>query len=33
MIKSLKKFSIFLASVALLVGLQSEAFAAKNLEL
>ena len=30
MIKSLKKFSIFLASVALLVGLQSEAFAAKK---
>ena len=30
MIKSLKKFSIFLASIALLVGLQSEAFAAKK---
>ena len=30
MIKSLKKFSIFLASIALLMGLQSEAFAAKK---
>jgi general L-amino acid transport system substrate-binding protein len=30
MIKSLKKFSIFLASIALLIGLQSEAFAAKK---
>jgi general L-amino acid transport system substrate-binding protein len=30
MIKSLKKFSIFLASIALLMGLQSEAFAEKK---
>jgi general L-amino acid transport system substrate-binding protein len=30
MIKSLKKFSFFLVSVALLIGLQSEAFAAKK---